>query len=399
MKAVLYALGVMVTPLHAQLYADVSTTMGDFTLELFYEDSPKTVANFVSLAEGSRKWIDPATGEVKANTPYFDGIIFHRVIDGFMNQVGSPQGTGSDGPGYLFPDEVSNGVLHDEPYLLSSANSGPHTNGSQFFITVAVTGWLDGIHTVFGKVSSGTEVIDAINDVPVVDPASQNFRPIDEVSVVTVTIRRVGPEANAFDVTMQGLPEVAQIGVGIESSESGVNLVSDQPAGTTLEVFKSPNMVTWASESRHLDPASTPLSGYEVGVDQGKEFFRSALVTWPPEANFPSDLTGWSIAISAPSNGAEFVLDFLETPTLTFQGDELYHIDMEASRIGTDGYGSSLLIYTIDPEGGLSLVPLRFRLGSDLPINSSAPSGRMTGTAYTGSPFSLNGSFTMTPLP
>ena len=163
MKAILFALGAIATPLHAQLYADVTTTMGDFTLELFYEESPKTVANFVSLAEGSRKWIDPVTGIVQVNKPYFDGIIFHRVIDGFMNQVGSPQGTGSDGPGYTFPDEVDNGLLHDEPYLLSSANSGPHTNGSQFFITVVVTNWLDGIHTVFGKVSSGTDVIDAIN--------------------------------------------------------------------------------------------------------------------------------------------------------------------------------------------------------------------------------------------
>ena len=396
MKAVLFALGVIATPLHAQLYADVTTTMGDFTLELFYEESPKTVANFVSLAEGSRKWIDPVTGIVQVNKPYFDGIIFHRVIDAFMNQVGSPQGTGSDGPGYTFQDEVDNGLLHDEPYLLSSANSGPHTNGSQFFITVVVTNWLDGIHTVFGKVSSGTDVIDAINDVDVGKIFNGNFdstRPVVDVSITSVVIRREGPEANAFDVTAQGLPEVEQAELGIESSESGLNLTVDQASGTSLEVFQSSDMVTWNSQSRHLDSVSLPSSGIGVPVDQSQEFFRSVIIDWPTEANFPSDLTGWSIGIESPLNGLNLTLNFSDEPTLFLEGNGTFLINMESSSIDTDGYGVTLFIYT---DG---LVPFRFRLGSDLPINSSAPSGRMTGTAYTANRISLSGGFTMAPLP
>lgn len=395
-RAVLFALGVIATPLHAQLYADVTTTMGDFTLELYYEESPKTVANFVSLAEGSRKWIDPVTGIVQVNKPYFDGIIFHRVIDAFMNQVGSPQGTGSDGPGYTFPDEVDNGLVHDEPYLLSSANSGPNTNGSQLFITVVVTNWLDGIHTVFGKVSSGTDVIDAINDVDVGKIFNGNFdstRPVVDVSITSVVIRRVGPEANAFDVTAQGLPEVEQAEVGIENPESGLNLTVNQAAGTSLKVFQSPDMVTWSSQSRHLDSGSLPSSGIGLPVNQSQEFFRSVIIDWPTEASFPSDLTGWSIAIESPLNGLDLTLNFSDEPTLFLEGNGTFLINMESSSIDTDGYGGTLLIYT---DG---LVPFRFRLGSDLPINSSAPSGRMTGTAFTGGGITLSGGFTMTPLP
>ena len=152
-------------------------------------------------------------------------------------------------------------------------------------------------------------------------------------------------------------------------------------------------MVNWSSQSRHLDSGSLPLSGIGVTADQSQEFFRSVIIDWPTEASFPSDLTGWSITIESPLNGLEFTLDFSDEPTLFLEGNGTFLINMESSSIDTDGYGGTLLIYT---DG---LVPFRFRLGSDLPINSSAPSGRMTGTAFTASRISLSGGFTMTPLP
>ncbi|MGI9240352.1 MAG: peptidylprolyl isomerase [Verrucomicrobiales bacterium] len=390
--AVVATLVVLAAPARAQLYADVSTTMGDFTLEMFYKESPKTAANFVSLAEGSRKWIDPESGVVRENTPYFDGIIFHRVIEGFMNQVGSPQGTGSDGPGYVFCDEVSNGVLHDQAYLLSSANSGPNTNGSQLFITVAETPWLDGIHTVFGKVSSGTEVIDAINSVE----TNASDRPVEEVSITSITIRRVGEEAMAFDVTAQELPEVEQTPIGIKESPDGMTLVADQPAGTSMGVFRSQNLATWSDESRHIGPLSPELTEYELSGEEVREFYRASLVRWPAEASFPSDFESWVFTIFDSVTGFEFKLDCSDPVTLSFNGDDLL-VDMERSTFESDGYGCNILLF-LPPE---TLVPLRFRLGADLPIEGS-PSGRMTGTAFRSFPLQniqMGGSFSMAPAP
>ncbi|MGJ8696080.1 MAG: peptidylprolyl isomerase [Verrucomicrobiaceae bacterium] len=376
------------SPLSAQIYADVTTTMGDFTLELYHEDSPMTVANFISLADGSRAWIDSTTGKVHQNKPYFDGIIFHRVIKGFMNQVGSPKGDGSDGPGYNFPDEVDNGVLHDEPYLLSSANSGPHTNGSQLFITVDSTPWLDGIHTVFGKVSSGTDVIDAINQVAVI---TNTTTPVTEVSITTVTIRKVGAAAIAFDPTAQNLPVVDAIPATIalpETAPPSLNL--NQPAGTSLNVSTSTNLTTWTQTERHL-ASGDPLLQFDLGEIKPREFFRTSLINWGPLGTFPSDLSTHIITIN--SDLGDFTLDLGDPSTLDFSGlPGSRLIDLEQSSISTDGFGATLLIYS---DG---LVPLRFRLGANLPI-AALPTGRMTGTAFTSPSTPLTGTFTFTAKP
>lgn len=146
------------------VFADFSTTLGDFTVKLAMEGAPRTVANFASLAEGSRPWVDPLNGVVRYDTPYYDGIIFHRVIEGFMNQGGCPLGIGDSGPGYRFRNEFEGGLLHVR-HVISMTNSGPNTNGSQFFITVGETPWLNGLHTVFGGVVAGGDVADAINAV------------------------------------------------------------------------------------------------------------------------------------------------------------------------------------------------------------------------------------------
>jgi peptidyl-prolyl cis-trans isomerase A (cyclophilin A) len=142
------------------------TSMGEFKTRLFPEHAPRTVGNFTELATGRREWIDPRDGSRKAE-PLYDGTVFHRVIDGFMIQGGDPEGTGRGGPGYRFEDELPAGAPGlDRPGLLAMANAGPDTNGSQFFITVAPTPWLTGKHTVFGEVTEGYEVVEAISKVP-----------------------------------------------------------------------------------------------------------------------------------------------------------------------------------------------------------------------------------------
>jgi len=166
-------------------YAHFETSLGNFTAELFDDKTPKTVANFVGLAEGSKEWKHPGTGERK-KVPYYDGIIFHRVIKGFMIQGGDPLGKGFGGPGYQFEDEFHPDLRHDRPGILSMANAGPNTNGSQFFITLGPTPHLDRRHSVFGAVVKGMEVVEKIGQVP----TDRSDRPVTPVTMNRVTIEK-----------------------------------------------------------------------------------------------------------------------------------------------------------------------------------------------------------------
>ena len=170
------------------LYATLATTEGDIRVRLFPNHAPKTVANFVELAEGSREWTDPRSGD-RTKDPLYNGTIFHRVISGFMIQGGDPLGTGTGGPGYRFNDEIHPELAFTSPYLLAMANAGPGTNGSQFFITVAPTSWLTGKHTIFGEVSEGESrgVVDRIAQTQ----TGRNDRPVNDVVIEKVTIERV----------------------------------------------------------------------------------------------------------------------------------------------------------------------------------------------------------------
>src|SRR6266568_1954572 len=169
-------------------YARIETSLGNFTIELFEKQAPKTVANFAGLAEGTKEWKDPRTGQTVQGKPFYDGVIFHRVIDGFMIQGGDPTGTGMGGPGYRFADEIHPQLKHNAEGVLSMANAGPNTNGSQFFITLTPTPHLDGHHTVFGKVSEGMDVVRNIGKTKTSKPGD---RPVVDVVMKKVTIERV----------------------------------------------------------------------------------------------------------------------------------------------------------------------------------------------------------------
>lgn len=177
------------------MFATLHTTAGDIRIELFPNHAPKTVENFTGLAQGTKAWKDPKTGAERTD-PLYDGVIFHRVIPGFMIQGGDPLGTGTGGPGYNFDDEIHPELGFTEPYLLAMANAGQRrdpitgkpagTNGSQFFISVAPTTWLTGKHTIFGKVADDESraVVDAI----AATPTRPGDRPVEDVVISSVTI-------------------------------------------------------------------------------------------------------------------------------------------------------------------------------------------------------------------
>ena len=168
----------------AEVKASFQTSAGTFVCKLFAEQCPMTVGNFVGLATGETPWTDPQGNEVR--TPLYDGTVFHRIIADFMIQAGDPLGNGTGGPGYRFDDEIVDGLTHDKPGILSMANSGPGTNGSQFFITEVPTPWLDGKHTVFGEVIEGFDVVKTIAR----SPTGAGDQPEPRIALEKVTISR-----------------------------------------------------------------------------------------------------------------------------------------------------------------------------------------------------------------
>jgi peptidyl-prolyl cis-trans isomerase A (cyclophilin A) len=168
-------------------FATLKTNHGDIVVQLFPNHAPKTVANFTELAQGTREWVDPRSGQ-KSTKPLYDGTVFHRVISGFMIQGGDPLGTGTGGPGYRFADEFHPELTFDRPYLLAMANAGPSTNGSQFFITVGPTPHLNRKHTIFGEVSdqASRDVVDKI----AATATGAMDRPVSDVVLEHVEIER-----------------------------------------------------------------------------------------------------------------------------------------------------------------------------------------------------------------
>ena len=177
-------------PEEAGLYAVIYTSMGNIVCRLYENEAPKTVANFRGLATGEKPWKDPKTGRLK-HTPLYSGTTFHRVIPDFMIQGGDPKGDGTGGPGYEFANETPEGKDFSRPGVLAMANSGPDTNGSQFFITVAAAEHLNGKYSLFGQVASGQEVADAISKVP----KNEEDRPDTPVTITAIAIKRVGAAA------------------------------------------------------------------------------------------------------------------------------------------------------------------------------------------------------------
>jgi peptidyl-prolyl cis-trans isomerase A (cyclophilin A) len=174
------------------VYAHFQTSMGDFTCELLEKQSPVTVANFIGLAEGTKEYKDPHSGQKTQGKPYYNGTVFHRIVAGFMIQGGDPTGTGTGDPGYVFKNENSPDLKYDREGRLGMANAGPNTNGSQFFVTLAPKDFLNGGYTIFGQVVDGMDVVQKIGAVPTkVGSGGEKSSPVTPVTLRRVTIERV----------------------------------------------------------------------------------------------------------------------------------------------------------------------------------------------------------------
>ncbi|MCF7838056.1 MAG: peptidylprolyl isomerase [Candidatus Marinimicrobia bacterium] len=280
------------------LYAVFETSLGSFTGRLDYVAAPLTVANFVGLAEGAQEWMEVDTGAVRT-TPFYDGIIFHRVITNFMIQAGSRNQQGTDGPGYRFPDEIPNGLRHDAAGKLSMANSGFDSNGSQFFITLAPTAWLDGKHTVFGQITDGMDIVAAIGAVTTDDAD----RPLEDVVIESVEILRIGVAAENFQPD-GWLPRAAYAliaGLRVEPDQHVLNVAQQVFGQYNLRV--SFDLNAWTAYTYPLRTTEPPPGELAIGGTEGLRRLFYGVTEWtypgnayplptPHNKTFQFDFTG-----------------------------------------------------------------------------------------------------------
>lgn len=264
------------------LYAIVSTRKGQIVLELEFEKVPMTVSNFVGLAEGTLNLKKPGV-------PYYDGLKFHRVIENFMIQGGCPLGTGTGGPGYNFPDEFDSSLKHDRPGILSMANAGPGTNGSQFFITHVPTPWLDGKHAIFGHVIEGQDVVNSIRQGDKIDK---------------VEILRVGEKANAFVVTKESFSELVRKAseVQLKRIEEEERKISDEIDKRWPGAVKTPSGLRYVIIKEGQGKASpkmgqTVTAHYNGTLMNGKMFDSSIVRNEPIRFKVGQMIEGWNEAL------------------------------------------------------------------------------------------------------
>lgn len=237
------------------LYAEFNTNYGEFIAQLDYKEAPMTVANFVSLAEGN----NPMAGKKYEGKNFFDGLTFHRIIDGFMIQGGDPDGNGSGGPGYKFPNETDTGLKHDSKGVLSMANSGPDTNGSQFFITLAPTPNLDGHYSIFGHIVKGQNVVDSIGKVEVSKPTN---KPLKDVVMKSVKIIKKGKDAKNFDA-----PKVFTDAIDKnKKDEEAKKAKLEEEVNSMAEGFKKTDSGLRYKITKKVDDGKKPKAGQMVEV-------------------------------------------------------------------------------------------------------------------------------------
>jgi len=291
----------------AQLFADISTNNGTFSVRLHHTQTPQTVANFVSLAEGTRSFVDPRDGSVRKG-PFYHGVKIHRTENspGFkILQTGSLKGDGSDGPGYEIRDEIVTGLTH-QPYVVSMAHSGPNTNGSQFFVTGSTPiASLDGLHTVFGDVpdSGSRAVVDAI-----INAGANN------TTIQSVTIRREGASAQSFNPLAQGLPEVTACEGNLAVTANGpmtwnINKpISGLPPSCVYSLHWTQDMQNWSHYGRlyRSQDNTEPVTFVNLGnATLPKMFFQMSQVNYFP-AHGPADFANRTCLIGLSTGILEF---------------------------------------------------------------------------------------------
>lgn len=297
------------------LYAEIDTTKGKIVVRLEFEKAPLTVANFVGLAEGTKDSNKPK------GTKFYDGIIFHRVIPGFMIQTGDPEGSGRGGPGYRFEDEFDPTLRHDGPGVLSMANAGPGSNGSQFFITVAPTPHLDNRHSIFGRVIEGQDVATAISNVP----RGAQDRPNDEVAIKSVTIVRVGDKAKAFKADQEAFNKLqgsaderkAAAGKAAAEAEKGkleeviAKLKQDNPGKEIVKTASGLQYIVTKAGEGAKPTSGTSVQAHYTGKFVDGRVFDSSVQRGDPisfDVGVGRVIKGWDEALLSMQKGEKRVL-------------------------------------------------------------------------------------------
>jgi peptidyl-prolyl cis-trans isomerase A (cyclophilin A) len=369
------------------IFADFTTSMGSFTCQLDYTNAPRTTANFIGLATGQQAWLDLPTGRVRTNA-FYNGLTFHRVIAGFMNQGGSPNGLGTDGPGYVFTDEFSPQLVFDSFGVLAMANSGPNSDAAQFFITVAPYTAGNNVYSIFGRLTSGSNVVYAINHVA----TDSNAKPLTNVVIQQVSIRRVGTAAQAFDINAQHLPAVTNLSLKISSYPGQVSLIFSNRQYADNRLYSSTNLSAWAAESLGIETGTPATNTLYRAKDTPRKFFRMAQVQYASSTFAPVTVYGRTLSLTF-TNGSS------GTVTIGF--------DSSGSGNFSYSFGGSGAVtsysWTQEPYRG-QLFPIIFSnlippLALTLNFNS-ATSGAFTGTAYPNYPYtfgaySVAGTFTL----
>jgi cyclophilin family peptidyl-prolyl cis-trans isomerase len=272
--------------------------VGEFSCRLEFTTVPRTVANFVGLAEGARPFVDFQRGHATKRS-FYDGLTFHRVVAGFVIQGGSPKGDGSDGPGYTFRDEFEASLRHSRAGILAMANSGTNSNGSQFFVTLDATPWLDDVHSVFGEVAEGLSVVNSVRQGDVIE---------------RVTIVRNGAAAQAFDANAHGLPVVAEANPVLVPTLAGFELNYGQPANAEFFVFHSDALTAWSrlagKELEGVNPVVGPRDDSAVTAAKAMTFFNVARVQYPDAIFTPPSVVGKRLSLANVSSAGTFALDF-----------------------------------------------------------------------------------------
>lgn len=272
------------------------TGIGEFTCKLEFEKVPRTVANFVGLAEGTLPFVDFQKGHI-VQRPFYDGLRFHRVVrepTPFVIQGGSPNGLGTDGPGYTFPDEFDVTLRHDRAGILSMANSGLHSNGSQFFVTLAATPGLDDVHSVFGTVVEGMATLNSVQQGDIIE---------------SVVILRNGSAAMNFDVTTEGLPTLADANPLLTKTDTTTTLSYSQLANSEVFVFLGDTVSDWfplgSQEMHGPNPTNAPRDVTSTTTGKSKQFYSVARVDYPTTIFTPPNVIGKRVILN---DGSGFTL-------------------------------------------------------------------------------------------
>ncbi len=374
------------TKTRAQIYADVTVAgaaSGTFTITLEYVKTPAAAANFIGLATGRRGWVDRLTGAIRSDG-FYNGVTFHRVIAGFMSQTGSRAGDGTDGPGYSFKNEIDATLTHNAAYVVAMANSGKDTNGSQYYITAAAQPSLDGGYTVFGHVTAGQAVCNAIN----ATPTNASDRPLTAITITGITV--YGPSYAAFNLAQPLLPKVVDASPLPKKTGAAYALGYEHRAYSEYFGFHSGDFATWTKFASGYYANTAPAAGdldltsFATG---NRHFFRYGRADYTTCANLfvPTTVAGKSLHFSIPLGGTLAVNGTATGGTWTFDG---------AGSIGIISYNSF-------PQPYSGYIYLQLSSGYQFSIDrleyTSATAGTYVGRTDVPGYSNVSGTFTSTP--